>query len=94
MLHAPPKGSKAPESPTPTLPPKQAKKPPPRPAPPRPVLPKASNDGFGSGFANFDDFDMKVSNDFYISCTLFHFFIMIYSLPRARISFFIDHLLL
>ncbi|KAL7034393.1 hypothetical protein ACKWTF_007946 [Chironomus riparius] len=59
MLHAPPKGSKAPESPSPALPPKQAKKPPPRPAPPRPALPKASNDGFGSGFANFDDFDMK-----------------------------------
>lgn len=61
MLHAPPKGSKPPESPSPALPPKQAKKPPPRPAPPRPALPKA-NDGFGSsGFANFDDFDMKAS---------------------------------
>ena len=74
MLHAPPKGSKAPESPSPALPPKQAKKAPPRPAPPRPALPKASKDGFGSGFANFDDFDMKVSNDFYLKhkLTLFY----------------------
>jgi hypothetical protein len=59
MLHAPPKGSNP--SPicteSPALPPKKK---PPRPAPPRPNPPK-SNDGFGSSFANFDDFDLKVS---------------------------------
>ncbi|CRK98478.1 CLUMA_CG011835, isoform A, partial [Clunio marinus] len=65
ILHAPPAGSSPshpPESPSPALPPKKAKQPPPRPAPPRPSQgPKT--DSFGSSsFANFDDFDIKVSS--------------------------------
>jgi epidermal growth factor receptor substrate 15 len=77
-LHAPPKGSKPPESPSPALPPQQATKPPPRPAPPRPALPKASNDGFGgsSGFANFDDFDMKVSHSNLIILVTAHYHLL------------------
>lgn len=64
ILHAPTAGSSpmhAPESPSPALPPKKAKQPPPRPAPPRPSQgPKT--DAFGSSsFANFEDFDIKVS---------------------------------
>lgn len=63
ILHAPAQGSSpshAPESPSPALPPKKAKQPPPRPAPPRPVQgPKG--DTMSSSFANFDDFDIKVS---------------------------------
>lgn len=65
-LHAPPKGSVIePDSPSPALPPK-AKGKPPRPAPPRPSQgPKI--DSFGSSsFANFDDFDNKVSFQFYL----------------------------
>lgn len=67
ILHAPTQGSSpmhAPESPSPALPPKNKKAPPPRPAPPRPTMgPKApQSDAFGSSsFANFDDFDVKVS---------------------------------
>jgi epidermal growth factor receptor substrate 15 len=60
VLHAPPKGSEPQDSPA--LPPK-AKSKPPRPAPPRPAQgpkPSSNNDSFGS-FANFDDFDNKVS---------------------------------
>ncbi|XP_054736825.1 epidermal growth factor receptor substrate 15-like 1 isoform X1 [Anastrepha obliqua] len=63
-----------PESPSPALPPKKSKVPPPRPAPPRPMQGPArpaqpSADAFGSntssgggGFADFADFDNKVSN--------------------------------
>ncbi|XP_036330466.1 epidermal growth factor receptor substrate 15-like 1 isoform X2 [Rhagoletis pomonella] len=63
-----------PESPSPALPPKKSKVPPPRPAPPRPMQGPArptqpSTDAFGSntsggggGFADFADFDNKVSS--------------------------------
>ncbi|KAL5288484.1 Eps-15 family protein [Megaselia abdita] len=56
-----------PESPSPALPPKKAKQPPPRPAPPRPLqAPQPQTDAFGTspsgGFADFADFDNKVSN--------------------------------
>ncbi|XP_055921879.1 epidermal growth factor receptor substrate 15-like 1 isoform X2 [Eupeodes corollae] len=60
-----------PESPSPALPPKKSKQPPPRPAPPRPVQgpPRPSQptgDAFGppsggGGFADFADFDNKLS---------------------------------
>lgn len=60
-LHAPPKGSVVePESPSPALPPK-AKAKPPRPAPPRPAQGPKVDSFASSGFANFDDFDNKVS---------------------------------
>uniref|UniRef100_A0A6I9V1E5 epidermal growth factor receptor substrate 15-like 1 isoform X1 n=2 Tax=Bactrocera dorsalis TaxID=27457 RepID=A0A6I9V1E5_BACDO len=63
-----------PESPSPALPPKKSKVPPPRPAPPRPMQGPArpvqpASDAFGSntsggggGFADFADFDNKVSS--------------------------------
>ncbi|XP_069964511.1 epidermal growth factor receptor substrate 15-like 1 isoform X2 [Bactrocera oleae] len=63
-----------PESPSPALPPKKSKVPPPRPAPPRPMQGPArpvqpATDAFGSntsggggGFADFADFDNKVSS--------------------------------
>uniref|UniRef100_A0A0A1WYN6 Epidermal growth factor receptor substrate 15-like 1 n=1 Tax=Zeugodacus cucurbitae TaxID=28588 RepID=A0A0A1WYN6_ZEUCU len=63
-----------PESPSPALPPKKSKVPPPRPAPPRPMQGPArpaqpAADAFGSntssgggGFADFADFDNKVSS--------------------------------
>lgn len=61
-----------PESPSPALPPKKAKQPPPRPAPPRPLqgptpTKLTPSDGFadssGSSFANFDAFENKVNED-------------------------------
>ncbi|XP_067631425.1 epidermal growth factor receptor substrate 15-like 1 isoform X2 [Eurosta solidaginis] len=62
-----------PESPSPALPPKKSKVPPPRPAPPRPLQAptrptQPATDAFGSntssggGFADFADFDNKVSS--------------------------------
>lgn len=67
-----------PESPSPALPPKKSKQPPPRPAPPRPMLPPtpsptpAASDPFGApsndpfagsdGFADFSNFNSKVSS--------------------------------
>ncbi|CAG9863146.1 unnamed protein product [Phyllotreta striolata] len=75
ILHAPTRDGSAPPrptSPSPALPPKKSKNPPPRPAPPRPQPPtfrKTSqpSDAFGSdpfgggggGFADFSDFDAK-----------------------------------
>ncbi|XP_045468404.1 epidermal growth factor receptor substrate 15-like 1 isoform X3 [Harmonia axyridis] len=72
ILHAPTRDGSIPTrptSPSPALPPKKSKQPPPRPAPPRPQPPKKSsqNDPFGgdsfgssgSGFADFSDFDSK-----------------------------------
>ncbi|KAL3286824.1 hypothetical protein HHI36_001314 [Cryptolaemus montrouzieri] len=72
ILHAPTRDGSAPPrptSPSPALPPKKSKQPPPRPAPPRPQPPKKvissdpfGGDAFGSsggGFADFSDFDSK-----------------------------------
>ncbi|CAH2005949.1 unnamed protein product [Acanthoscelides obtectus] len=77
VLHAPTRDSVGatsapgrPSSPSPALPPKKSKVPPPRPAPPRPSVPPASKksadsgfgDAFGSGgggFADFSNFDAK-----------------------------------
>lgn len=79
VLHAPTRDGGPPgrpTSPSPALPPKKSKQPPPRPAPPRPQPPsmkqnnmqsdpfaEPGNDPFGSsgGFANFADFDSKVT---------------------------------
>ncbi|XP_044744453.1 epidermal growth factor receptor substrate 15-like 1 isoform X2 [Coccinella septempunctata] len=75
ILHAPTRDGSVPPrptSPSPALPPKKSKQPPPRPAPPRPQPPKKSSpndpfggDSFGSGsgsFADFSDFESKFSN--------------------------------
>ncbi|XP_034132647.1 epidermal growth factor receptor substrate 15-like 1 isoform X2 [Drosophila guanche] len=51
-----------PESPSPALPPKKSKVPPPRPAPPRGPQPTSGfggGGGGGGGFADFEDFDNK-----------------------------------
>lgn len=57
ILHAPTREGGA-TSPSPALPPKKGKQPPPRPAPPRPQPPRPSQP---PQFANFADFDSKVS---------------------------------
>lgn len=57
ILHAPTREGGA-TSPSPALPPKKSKQPPPRPAPPRPQPPRPAQP---TGFANFADFDSKVS---------------------------------
>ncbi|KAK5647503.1 hypothetical protein RI129_002395 [Pyrocoelia pectoralis] len=77
ILHAPTRDSAPlpprPTSPSPALPPKKGKQPPPRPAPPRPAPPSVKQmDDFGSSdpfssssggsFANFADFDAKFSD--------------------------------
>ncbi|BFG04482.1 epidermal growth factor receptor substrate 15-like 1 [Drosophila madeirensis] len=54
-----------PESPSPALPPKKSKVPPPRPAPPRGPQPTSGfggGGGGGGGFADFEDFDNKLQN--------------------------------
>ncbi|XP_022228793.2 epidermal growth factor receptor substrate 15-like 1 isoform X2 [Drosophila obscura] len=57
-----------PESPSPALPPKKSKVPPPRPAPPRGPQPTSgfggggAGGGGGGGFADFEDFDNKLQN--------------------------------
>ncbi|KAH8329473.1 hypothetical protein KR074_011523 [Drosophila pseudoananassae] len=48
-----------PESPSPALPPKKSKLPPPRPAPPR-AAPPATSFGGSGGFADFEEFDNKL----------------------------------
>ncbi|XP_056646712.1 epidermal growth factor receptor substrate 15-like 1 isoform X3 [Diorhabda sublineata] len=76
ILHAPTRDGSAPprpSSPSPALPPKKSKNPPPRPAPPRPQPPNMKKsqqaDAFGSdpfgnrgGFADFSDFDAKFND--------------------------------
>lgn len=63
ILHAPPKVSSntttpspRSESPSPALPPKKSKQPPPRPAPPRPAPPSLHQSGFDADFADFSGF--------------------------------------
>ncbi|KAL1448849.1 hypothetical protein WDU94_000103 [Cyamophila willieti] len=53
-----------PESPSPALPPKKSKQPPPRPAPPRPLAPTQPVASTTQEFANFDNFNTKVSSPF------------------------------
>lgn len=77
ILHAPPRPgttSNIPspsvarsESPSPALPPKKCKQPPPRPAPPRPA-PPAVPSGFDADFADFSGFSHKVSVRFVAVC--------------------------
>ncbi|XP_050510062.1 epidermal growth factor receptor substrate 15-like 1 isoform X2 [Diabrotica virgifera virgifera] len=76
VLHAPTRDGSAPPrptSPSPALPPKKSKNPPPRPAPPRPQPPNfkkgQQSDAFGSdpfggggSFADFSNFDAKFTN--------------------------------
>ncbi|CAH1102861.1 unnamed protein product [Psylliodes chrysocephalus] len=76
ILHAPTRDGSAPPrptSPSPALPPKKSKNPPPRPAPPRPLPPSFKkpqqsdafdSDPFGGsgGFADFSDFDAKFTD--------------------------------
>lgn len=91
ILHAPTRDGAPPgrpTSPSPALPPKKSKQPPPRPAPPRPQPPKLSqdkdpfssntSDPFSSsgGFANFADFDSKVS-ECVIDIAGFHIWLVI-----------------
>ncbi|XP_050440385.1 epidermal growth factor receptor substrate 15-like 1 isoform X2 [Adelges cooleyi] len=72
ILHAPTRPNSAPppqrpESPTPALPPKKGKQPPPRPAPPRPAPYHAptshTNSSANSEFADFSNFNSKFSQN-------------------------------
>lgn len=86
ILHAPTRPSSAPppqrpESPTPALPPKKGKQPPPRPAPPRPApynAPTSHNSSsVHSEFADFSNFNTKVI----YHCNFNKVYIIIYSFP-------------
>lgn len=69
VLHAPTRA----ESPSPALPPKKSKNPPPRPAPPKqgPARPPPPKQALTNSFADFADFDSKVK--FFMNTALCHY---------------------